>query len=1116
MSKALKALIIEDSEDDAFFIKRTLVKGGFDVSMQRVNSIAALQQALEQDWEVIISDYNLPGFDGLMALQLIRQKGLDIPFILVSGAVGEEFAVEAMRSGSQDYIQKDKLHRLVPVIERELRDAQVRRERQKVKELLDESEERYRNLIENIRLGVFRFSNEPPFKILMANSAFQKMVGRDANPGGNELSLEKICYDAYELERIMQFVAQKREGDIEIRLKGKDGASIWGHLNIHKGGNHSKPGYFDCTIEDITERKRAEKLREAVYNISQAANSAQSLKDLMLLIHHVISELMPAKNCYLAMYDPATNMVSFPYYVDERDTPPESAPLGKGLTDFVIRNGQPLLADPDVYDFMVKNGYIDVIGTPAVDWLGVPLKTADHRTIGALAVQTYDRNIRYTDYEKEVLTFVSSQTAMAIERKRAEEALRSSEARQRAILEAVPDMTLVMDRKGVLIETRVPENAANFPTYLPGQKASQMFPAGASKRALKLISKALATNKVQYFEYETQLPGESATRCYEARISNSGDDQVLVMIRDVTEQKQARQKLEEQRAFLRQVIDINPSLIFVKDRDGRFTLVNQAVADLYDTTVEELIGKKDEDFNPNIHEVEAFRRDDLEVIENQQPKFIPEEIVSDKEGKLHYLQTFKRPITIAETGETHVLGVATDITDRKRAEQQLVHSALHDTLTGLPNRALFLDRLGRTMERTRRHPATKYAVLLLDFDRFAMINDSLGHAVGDHLLIAASSRLESCLRTSDTIARIGGDEFVILLEDLSSVSDATFVAERLLEEMSVPFNLLGQKVVVTTSIGVVISSSTYEKPEDILRDADIAMIRAKSMGRGRYILFDNMMRADVVAHLELETDLRQATERKEIQLHYHPIIDIRDGSVSGFEALARWRHPRRGLIQPKDFIPFAEETNLIIPLGNWILREACHQIRIWHETYPVFKNATISVNISGKQLSQPDLIAEVENVLRTTGLEAKHLRLEITETSLIDNAESNIMALRHLRNLGVAIDIDDFGTGYSSLVYLHLLPINAIKIDRSFISGSVAKANGMRITQSIIRLAQDLNLETIAEGVDGLEQMAQLKTFGCHSVQGFLLSNVLEKTSIESFITSDLKRIAAICHSISS
>jgi diguanylate cyclase (GGDEF)-like protein/PAS domain S-box-containing protein len=1113
-TKRLRILMIEDSEDDAFLMKHELTRGGYDVSLKRVDTAVTLLSALEEEtWDLVISDYNLPGFDGLAALRAVKQQGLDLPFILVSGAIGEEIAVNAMKLGAHDYIKKENLSRLVPAVEREVREAHIRQERKQVEEKLVESEMRYRKLVENIPLGICRISTEQPEKILMANPAFVHMLGFNELNASNFTLLNELFFNPGELDSFLEKIKHYGTKGFDVLLKRKDGGFLWGFITARPGLEENHPtSYFDCTIEDITERRQAEKIREALYQISQAADTAPNLENLLLQVHQIIGGLMPANNFYLALYDSEKQVVSFPYYVDEYDSPPSAQEFGKGLTDYVIRSGQPLLASPELFRKMVEVGEVDIVGTPAVDWLGVPLKTSDTKAIGAIVVQTYNEGIRYTDHDKEVLTFVSSQAARAIERKRTEDALRSSEGRQSALLEAVPDLIFVFDQEGTILDCRLPEAAKKLlPQPLLGKKVPEILPLDSASRIMATIHLAFLSQETQHLELELTLPGENQPRSIEARISISGENQCLFLIRDVSEQRQSRLKLEEQRLFLRQVIDINPNLIFAKDQEGRYTLANQTVADIYGTTVENLIGKKDSDFSSVFHEIEAFRHDDIEVIQTLQQKTISEEIVTDATGKERYLQTVKRPLLVDSTGEVQVLGVSTEITDRKRAEQQLLHNALHDTLTGLPNRALFLDRLERGMERARRHPNTLFAVLMLDFDRFAMVNDSLGHAVGDHLLIAASGRLEACLRTADTIARIGGDEFIILLEDLNNVGDVTQVAERLLEEMTVPFNLLGQRVIITTSIGVVLGSPAYEKPEDILRDADIAMYRAKTEGRGRYAMFSSMMRADVVAHLELETDIRQAVERKELLLYYQPILDLKKCQITGFEALVRWNHPKRGLISPVDFIPFSEETGLIIPLGEWILSEACQQLKSWHETQPALKETSISVNLSSKQFYQPNLANQIETVLKTTGLEPKYLRLEITESNLMENAEIGIAALKQLRNIGVYIDVDDFGTGYSSFIYLHQLPLNAIKIDRSFISGSVGRKDGMRIVQTIIRLAQDLHMETVAEGVENLDQIEQLKKFGCDYVQGFVLAKGFPCEMIENFVAQDIQRITSLC-----
>ena len=463
-AKRLRILMVEDSEDDAFLMKHELNRGGYDVTLKRVDTGVTLLSALEQDtWDIVISDYNLPGFDGLTALKVIKQQGLDLPFILVSGAIGEEIAVNAMKLGAHDYIKKENLSRLVPAVEREVREAHIRQERKQVEEKLVESETRYRKLVENIPLGIFRIRSEPQIKILMANPAFVHMLGFDDPNELNFTVLNELLFDPIEVGHFLDKMKQHGTKGFDVLLKRKDGGLLWGFVTARPGMDEELSiFYFDCTIEDITERRQAEKIREALYQISQAADTAPNLENLLLQVHQIIGGLMPANNFYLALYNSSQNTVSFPYYVDEYDTPPSAQEFGKGLTDYVIRTGQPLLASPELFRKMVEAGEVDIVGTPAVDWLGVPLKTSDTKAIGAIVVQTYNEGVRYSDHDKEVLTFVSSQAARAIERKRTEDALRASEARQSALLEAVPDLIFVFDQEGVILDCRLPEAALNF------------------------------------------------------------------------------------------------------------------------------------------------------------------------------------------------------------------------------------------------------------------------------------------------------------------------------------------------------------------------------------------------------------------------------------------------------------------------------------------------------------------------------------------------------------------------------------------------------------------------------------------------------------------------------
>jgi len=447
-----------------------------------------------------------------------------------------------------------------------------------------------------------------------------------------------------------------------------------------------------------------------------------------------------------------------------------------------------------------------------------------------------------------------------------------------------------------------------------------------------------------------------------------------------------------------------------------------------------------------------------------------------------------------EAGQAvRMAGSQTDITERKAAEQRLLHDALHDALTGLPNRALFMDRLGHAITRSRRNTEYTFAVMFLDLDRFKVINDSLGHSAGDQLLTAIAARLASCLRPGDTVARLGGDEFIILLEDMSDPNATSDTAERLQSVLAEPLQLDGHDVFTTASIGVTLSTLGYNNSEDMVRDADTAMYHAKMRGKSCHVIFDPIMHAQAMSQLQLESDLRWAIEREELRVYYQPIVLLQSGGIVGFEALVRWQHPQRGLLYPVDFIMIAEETGLIVPLGWWVLNEACRQIRAWQTQFSDVESLSINVNLSAKQLTQSDVVGRIAQALEQAGLEPHYLKLEITETTLIESNEATLATLTSIRELGVQFCIDDFGTGYSSLSYLHHFPIDILKIDRSFISRIGAKGDQGEIVQTILTLAKTLGLEAVAEGTETTQQLDLLKIFQCDYGQGWLFSRAVDQ-----------------------
>jgi diguanylate cyclase (GGDEF)-like protein/PAS domain S-box-containing protein len=516
------------------------------------------------------------------------------------------------------------------------------------------------------------------------------------------------------------------------------------------------------------------------------------------------------------------------------------------------------------------------------------------------------------------------------------------------------------------------------------------------------------------------------------------------------------------------------------------------------------IGDHPDDWFRTVHpdDREALRSAFEAHFENDDGHFEHEHRVCTREGEDRWVLTRGVVVRDRSGKVTRMAGSQTDITTRKRAEQQLVYDAFHDGLTGLANRALFVDRLGMVLSARRRQADVLFAVLFLDLDRFKNINDSLGHTTGDNLLRGIARRLEKTLRPGDTVARLGGDEFAILLSSVEDVGDAIHVAERLQDIISDPFAIDSHDVFVTTSIGIALSSPSIEKPEDILRDADIAMYRAKAAGRARYEVFDQEMHRHAVRLLALETDLRRALDRDDFVMHYQPIVALDSGRIVGFESLVRWNHPDRGLVAPEQFIAIAEETGLIVPLCWVALRQACLQARAWQLAYPSDPPLFICVNFSGKLFMQPGAVEQLMAILAETGLPPECLWLEVTESVVVDHGDEVMAKLRELRSLGVQLSIDDFGTGYSSLSYLQRFQYDSLKIDRSFVRTMGLTSDSRNIVKTILTLADDLGIGVVAEGVETEEQAIRLRQMQCPLGQGFWFARPLNPDAATELIKS--------------
>jgi diguanylate cyclase (GGDEF)-like protein/PAS domain S-box-containing protein len=843
-------------------------------------------------------------------------------------------------------------------------------ERRQAEEALRESEERYRHLVELSPDGI---AIHREGRLVFCNPAGARMLGYQVEEVLGKLAIEFVhpASRQFAAERMQNILVGKPVPFIEEKFVRKDGSMLEVEVGTMPFTFQNAPA-IQVIIRDITERKRAEKLQAVLYRIAQTASAVEDVEAFYEQIHGIVGELMYARNFYIALYDEAADSLSFPYFVDEVDPTPLPKRPGKGLTEYVLRTGEPLLATPQTFAELVAKGETDLIGGPSVDWLGVPLKRGE-KTFGVLVVQSYTESMRYGETDRDLLTFVSQHVASAIDRKRAAEALRESEGRFRTLAETAPSAIFIYQGAGFIY-------------------------ANASMAALTGY---------------------------------------------------AREEL------------------------GSMNLWDMVHPDYKDLIRGRGLARLRGDEAPTGYQFKIVRKD----------------------GEERWVDFSAAVIDVG--GRPAVLGTAFDITKRKEAEEQIKNLAYHDALTGLPNRLLFNDRLSVAVAQAHRQ-GYRLAIFFLDVDRFKVINDSLGHSLGDRLLQGVARRLQSSVREGDTVARLGGDEFILLLPALNRTEDVAKVAEKILDSLKLPFRLEGRELYVTASMGISLYPDDGGDAETLIKNADTAMYRAKEQGRDNYQLYTPAMNATAVERLALENSLRKALARDELELVYQPLLDLGTGRVHGVEALLRWRHPERGLLLPSEFIPLAEVTGLILPIGPWVLRTACGRARVWQDLgHP---HLTVAVNLSARQFQQPDLVAQVKRALEETGLAPRCLDLEITETNAMSNAEATIHTLRELKTLGVRISIDDFGIGYSSLSYLKRLPIDTLKIDQSFVRDITSDPDDAAIATAVIALAHTLKLRVVAEGVETQEQLAFLAARHCDRMQGYLFSRPLPSQECGEFL----------------
>lgn len=911
---------------------------------------------------------------------------------------------------------------------------------------------KYRGFIENLPVMFYAVESSAPYKPIYISRAFEKF-GYPVSDWyeRSDMWLRVIHPDDCRrvLEETEASMKAGEETDYEYRVKGRDGEVFW----VRDRGcfirdEEGKTICWQGIIIDVTKRKQAEEaLTESEARYRALFENANDL----IYIHDL-------KGNYLAMNAAAERV--FGYKREEilkmnirEVVAPEHLKIARQMLAKKAHGGGQTAYELDCFTKDGKKLTLELSSSP-IHKDGVPV-----------AVQGIARDVTG--------------------RKQAEKVLQNSEAEMRALFAAMTDVILVLDKDGRYLKI-APTNPKLLykPTEeLVGKTLHEVFDKKRADYFLWGVREAIEKQSSVRLEYDLSVGGRQI--CFTAIVSPLMDDSVVFVARDITERKQAEQALIQSEEQYRDLFENANDLIYTHDLQGNFTSINRAGEFITGFSREEAL-------RMNISQVvapdflESARAMTMRKVAGEAPTAYELEIIA-KEGNRVSLELSTRLI-MHNDRPVGVQGIGRDITARKRAEEKLKHYALHDTLTGLPNRAHFMNHLQTAIERGGNNAHARFAVLFLDLDRFKVINDSLGHIIGDKLLVAIAERLKSCVRPGDVVARLGGDEFTILLNRTGEVEDVAGVAERLQKKLSAPFKLNNYEVFTSASIGIIVSDEVKRQPDDFLRDADAAMYRAKEAGKARYEIFDSAMHVRNMNLLKVETDLRHAVERGEFEVFYQPIINLESGEVREFEALIRWNHPQYGMIAPNEFICVAEETGLIIPMGKWILEEACRQTSEWQKRFPHLDTLSISVNLSAKQLMHPSLTAQVGEILERTRLHPRFLKLEVTESTVMENADTALGVLSDLHKLGISLSTDDFGTGYSSLSYLHRFPFERLKIDRSFISKMEQDDKCEAIVRTILMLGQNLNIETVAEGIETEKQLERLRALGCPFGQGFLFS----------------------------
>ena len=928
-----------------------------------------------------------------------------------------------------------------------------------------ESERRFRELAEHVAAAAFIYRGS---RFVYVNAAVCELTGYSRDELLEMHFWEVVHPEERETVRLRGLARQRGEAApdrYELRIVRRDGEVRWLDLAAGMVSYAGEPHGIG-TAFDITRHKLAEEA------LTRQALTFENLYDAVVISDpggRIVDWNPAAERIYGFTREEALGKT-----VDLWLYPEEAEGLNARITEGLERDGR----WQGEIRFIRADG-----GRGVAETVVVPMRDASGERVGSLGVS---RDVT--------------------ERKRAEEMLRTSEERFRLMLAGSQHVFFyVHDTRGVYeyLSPSVRDVLGWEPEELVGRTyaflhTGHTMDATVDEETARTMRSGEPNTYMVFSRHRDGHPValelvETAVR-RGARVRG-----VHGFARDVTERIRAEERLRESEERYRTLFEESRDAVFMSALDGRLVDANQAAVELFGRSREELLAANLWELYHDASDRERFRDEIFRA------GFV-------REYELRVRRADATPVhcllsaTLRRGPDGAVLGfqgIIHDITARKRAEERLAYGALHDALTGLPNRALFVDRLRQALERVRSGGERPFAVLFLDLDRFKVVNDSLGHAVGDRMLTGIAARLKGLLRPGDTVARFGGDEFVLLRGDVAGAIEATHFAERVLDALAAPFALERHEVFTSASMGIAVSAGAGDDPEELLRNADAALSRAKSLGKNRYEVFDRAMHAAAMERLRMESDLRRALERGELALLFQPVVGVSDGRVAGFEALARWRHPERGEVSPSVFIPVVEEMGMMHALGRWVIEEACLRAKRWADAFPGRERFRVSVNLSASQFTQSDLVEHVERIVAECGIPPGVMHFEITESVLLEHAEPAQRMLARLRELGVVLCMDDFGTGYSSLGYLHRFPIDELKIDRSFVTGMEHDRRNAQLVQAIVALARNLGVQVVAEGVETRAQLDILRALGCDYAQGFLFSEPLAESDAEAMLDRD-------------